>query len=365
VASAVEGLAPDQVTVVDDRGGLLNKPRSNADLSSAPDAQIEYRMALERSLVTKLTQTLDPVLGFGNYRTGVSVDVDFSGIEESEEVWDPTQSVMVSSQLTEEGSGGGRLSGGVPGTAANSPDPPAQTAPRTGTSRRSESANYQSSRRVRHVQQPRGAVKRITLALLLNQESHWEGEGADAQLVFTPPAQEKIDVIRNLASNVAGVNPERGDQITVESLPFDALTPAERPAGEAPEPALLERLMQDTRVLGGGAAVVILLLGGVGWFVMRRRGKGQPALAAAAAAGQVGAPAQESRALPSEPKKAGQLIPAPTGDTEEDLLASLRLATKSPVAAEALTKYLREEVNKDPQNATQLLRAWLEEDHAR
>jgi flagellar M-ring protein FliF len=366
VASAVEGLAPEQVTIVDARGDLLNKPRASGALGNMPEAQLEYRVALERDLQSKLTQTLDPVLGLGNYRTGVSVECDFAGVEENEEVWDPTKSVMVSSQRTEEAAGA-QTSAGVPGTQSNLPDPPPRPTAGSGTTRRTESSNYQTSRKVRHVEQSRGEVKRITVAVLLDQEAHWEGQGAAKKRVFVPPTQEKIAVIRNLVTNVSGLNHMRGDQITVESLPFDGTVreepqtsdPAAKPQA-APPDSLTQRFMKD-RKLQGAAGGGVLLLGGAAFMLLRKRGS-QPT--AQMANPQVASGDGQPQSAGSSHAIAAGFTPEEQASLEQDLLESLKLPGKGISRSETLTKFLRQEVKKDPQAATQLLRAWLlEEEH--
>ena len=201
VASAVEGLSPQQVTIVDSHGDLLNKPRSADALGSASDSQFEYQVNIEHELAKKLNETLDPILGAGNYRTGVSVECDFSGVDESEEVLDPTKSAIVSSQRTDESSTG-HLNAGIPGVAANLPDPPAGAAAAgatagaaptaSGTTHRTENTNYQTSRLVRHVEHPRGEVKRVTIAVLLDQEMKWVKKGSTYSRTFIAPPPEKI-----------------------------------------------------------------------------------------------------------------------------------------------------------------------------
>ena len=371
VASAVEGLAPGQVTIVDARGDLLNKPRATGSLGEMPTAQLEYRAAIERDLQNKLSQTLDPVLGAGNYRTGVSVECDFAGVEENEEVWDPTKSVMVSSQRTEESTGSAQTSAGVPGTQANLPDPPPRPAGSTGTTRRTESSNYQTSRKVRHVEQSRGEVKRITVAVLLDQESHWEGDGSAKKRVFVAPAAEKIAVIKNLVTNVAGLNQTRGDQLTVESLPFDGTIrdepPGTQPAAQpqaTPVGTLASRLKTDHMLqgeIGGGVLVLLLAVG----MLLRKMRSPKPAAEVAnpqIAAG-TGAAAHGQTAAPSRAITSG-FTPEEQASLEQDLMESLKLPSNTVSKAETLTKFLRQEIKKDPQAATQLLRAWLlEEEH--
>ena len=362
VASAVEGLSPQQVTIVDSHGNLLNKPRSSDPLGSASDGQFEYQVNVEHELSKKLNETLDPILGAGNYRTGVSVECDFSGEEESEEVLDPAKSAIVSSQRTDE-SIAGRLNAGVPGVAANLPDPPPPTAPAgTGTTRRTENTNYQTSRLVRHVEHPRGAVKRVTVAVLLDQEMKWEKKGATYTRTFIAPLPEKINVIKYLVTNVAGINAARGDQVTVETLPFDGAIREERPnelstqngssAGKDKGPWYLK---QDPKIIGGEAAGAMLIIGAGIWFATRgRRQRVNVTETASAAALTPPAPRQPSAEL-----SAGADEPI---NEEQKLIDSLKAPMLSATKNEALTKYLRQEVRKDPAAATQLLRTWLLDD---
>jgi flagellar M-ring protein FliF len=362
VASAVEGLSPQQVTIVDSHGDLLNKPRSADALGSASDGQFEYQVNVEHELAKKLNETLDPILGAGNYRTGVSVECDFSGVDESEEVLDPTKSTIVSSQRTDE-STAGRVNAGVPGVAANLPDPPAATpAGASGTTRRTESTNYQTSRTVRHVEHPRGEVKRLTVAVLLDQEMKWVKKGSAYTRTFIAPPPEKISVIKNLVTNVAGINAARGDQLTVDTMPFDGSIREDRPddpKAQSGSPAAGQKApwyqTLDPKVIAGGAAGAVLIVCVGIWLALRGRGRGRrleatetmPAL-----------PPPSARQLASE---APSLALDPLTE-EQKLIDSLKAPMLSATKNEALTKYLRQEVKKDPAVATQLLRTWLLEE---
>src|SRR5580698_8882410 len=129
VSSAVEGLAPESVSVVDMSGNLLSRPRRErlTDGTQATEAVLEYRKAIEHDGAAKINSTLDPLLGADKSRTGVSADIDMTSGEQSEETFDPSKSVMTSSQKTEDQSGTTRIGGGIPGTASNLP--PQQTSP--------------------------------------------------------------------------------------------------------------------------------------------------------------------------------------------------------------------------------------------
>jgi flagellar M-ring protein FliF len=362
VAGAVEGLAPNQITILDSNGELLNKPRGQNEAAAVPGDQLEYRAAVERDLQNKLTQTLDPVLGTGKYRAGVSVDVDFSSIQESEEKWDPTNSVMATSQKTEESNTSQTAGGGVPGTQANLPDAaPSQPARANGLTRKTENTSYLTSRKVRHVDQQKGAIKRVTVAVLLDQEGRWQGNGSEASLILTPPAPETIEVIRNLVTNVAGLDTMRGDQITVDTLPFSGTkhqeppAPASKAAPVSATPQSIQDQLKDPKVLGVIGVGVSLLLGLA--VFLKRKGKKKAA--------------ETTAALPATGVPAAAQLGTETLSTEDlarleqGLLESLRVQPKSISKGDTLAKYLREEVRQNPKAAAQMLRTWLlEESHS-
>ena len=123
VASAVEGLTPESVAIMDIHGALLSRPKKAQDADELSDEAIEYRHRVERDLLTKINSTLEPLLGAEKFRAGVSVECDFTSGEQSEETYDPEKSVMTSSQKTEEITSSANSTGGVPGTASSLPRP--------------------------------------------------------------------------------------------------------------------------------------------------------------------------------------------------------------------------------------------------
>ena len=145
VASAVDGLAPDHVVLVDAAGRLQLGPKTaEGELLSA-----------EQALEEKLLATLEPVTGQGNVRASVTLDYDQSNSEETQEIYDPEQSATLSMQRTEQTSGGQPVPAGVPGTASNAPNsqalpvyPKLTTPPEIS---KSESSTYGVSKNVRHI----------------------------------------------------------------------------------------------------------------------------------------------------------------------------------------------------------------------
>lgn len=373
VASAVEGLNPEAVSVLDMRGGLLNRPRrvASPEAEQPSDALLEYRQQVERDLLAKISSTLEPLLGADKFRAGVSVECDFSGGEQSEETFDPAKSVMTSSQKTEDVSGANAASG-VPGTASSLPRPTSR--PGTtglGMTRRTENIAYQSSRTLRRTRLPQGTVKRISAAVLVDHTVRWEGTGAQVKRIVEPPSPERLKVIRDLAAAATGLLTERGDQLIVESLPFESTLSQEPPPAaplRAPPPASalppqVEQFLRQINplFLGAAAAGALLLIAGLWWFLRRRRGRKGVTLQGALPPGAPGAPA-----LPSS--EAGQQLESKLAEQvalrdrqELEALNAIKLPQVTTKKAEVLTKHLTETAKKDPVSAAHVLRTWLRE----
>ncbi len=354
VASAVESLSPDYVSVVDMRGNLLSRPRkTGTDESNSSDTLLDYKHQVEKDLMAKVESTLEPLLGAGKFRVGVTADCDFTTSDQTDEIYDPTRSVMVSSQKSEDLAGSPQ-SAGVPGTASNLPRPAVRPAVvGTNVSKKTESTAFATTRTVREVKTPRGAIKRISAALLLDQDFRWEGKGARAKRVDIPPTAEKLKAIHDIVAGVIGITPARGDQLVIESLPFEQTSDTEEIDPPAPKPATdpAARLTQFVRTnqIWLGAALLVLIGGAV--FLLRRgRGKGTKSAAAQAI---------QTRDTPASlaAKNAAAGINA-GGEPGQAKLPAASPANKM----ELVRQQVRESVTKDPVLAANVIRGWLEED---
>ncbi len=395
VASAVEGLTADAVSVVDMNGNLLSQPRRGSldEGVQTTEAALEYRQAFEHDLAAKINSTLEPLLGADKFRTGVSADVDMTSGEESEESFDPSKSVMVSSQKTEDTSGSTRPGSVAPGTAANlppssiappaapvpvpapapvqaqqaaatpgtaaapatspTPEAPKQAAARsTGTTsnstRRSESITYQTSRTVKHTKMPQGSIKKLSIAVLVDQGTKWEGQGKQMHRVVLPPDPEKLKAIQSLVGALAGFNAERGDQLTVEALPFDTSSNMDLPLETAPAPKKadetfsIETLKKKPAILyGAGGGVVLLLL--LAFLAFGRR-KAQAQIPM-----QVALPAAMAQ----------QMLPAGAAELAQ---GASKLPALMPTKSEVLLAQLQDAAKKDPEAWAGVVRGWLAEE---
>lgn len=376
VASAVEGLAPEQVSVLDMNGNLLGRPRASGSLDGeqASEALLDYRRRIETELLAKINATLEPLLGSNRFRAGVSVECDFSGGEQSEETFDPARSVMTNSQRSEDSSG---VSGGsgVPGTASTLPRPSSRPGASSGrTARVTENITWQSSRTVKKMRLPGGTVRRMSLAVLLDQQVTWQKENNAPKRVLIPPGPETIKAIRDLVAGVTGFSAERGDQIVIETLPFETTLLLEPPpsgtAPSRPAPARPGAIAFDRKTLlvGGGAALVLLLLGAAALAMLRRRSPRRaevsvPGELPAAAPGSLPAASSEDlveRELESKLAEHEAL----QHQMETQALNALKLAPVVSKAAEVLAKHLREKVQKDPEVPAQVLRSWIVEEES-
>ncbi len=214
VASAVDGLSPDRVVLVDASGHLPLGPKT-------ADAM---RLSAEQALEEKLVATLEPVTGAGNVRASVTLDYDPAATEETQESYNPDQTVTLSMQRTEQSTGPQPVPAGIPGTASNAtnsqalPVYPQQTsAPQ---SAKSEAGTYGASKTVRHTVENPGRVRRLTAAIVVNDRLT-QLASKDKAAQWQPRSAEELRNLTALAQAAVGFDAARGDLLQVEDLAFE------------------------------------------------------------------------------------------------------------------------------------------------
>jgi flagellar M-ring protein FliF len=364
IASAVDGLSPDGVAIIDSSGRLLSRPRVQGDgEAQLAEANLEYRRQVESELLAKIDTALGPLLGQERFRASVSAECDFSSSEENEESVDSAKSAVLTSQTTEESSGAG-LAGGTPGTASNLPRPTARaTSMGSGLTRRTENATYQPSRTVKHTISPKGTVRRVSTAVLVDQTVRWDGVGAKARRTLVPPSAELLKGVHDIIAGITGFSEQRGDQITVETLPFESTLQAEPPMGPAvpvkPAPPL--GMSVRNPIVIGGAVLLVLLTGGLVFILFTKRSKGRVNNTSPAAIAQ-GSPAGAIERTPGERRMEQQLSENDVAQAqiEAEVMNRINLPP-STRKTEVLVKHIRDSVHKDSANATNVLRTWISE----
>lgn len=229
VASAVDGLTPDHVVLVDAAGNLPLGPKT-------ADAM---QLSAEQALEDKLVATLEPVTGVGNVRASVTLDYDSTASEETQESYDPDKTATLSMQRTEQSSGAQPVAAGVPGTASNAPNTqalpvyPHETAsPQTG---KSESSTFGVSKTVRHMVESPGRVRRLTAAIVVN-DREIQPAGKNHTAAWQPRSADELRNLTALAQAAVGFDASRGDLVTVQDLAFDGNRP--QPPAAVPEQVL-------------------------------------------------------------------------------------------------------------------------------
>lgn len=215
VASAVDGLNPDNVVLVDAGGHLPLGPKT-------ADA---IQLSAEQALEDKLISTLEPVTGAGNVRASVSLDYDRTSSDTTQEIYDPDKTVTLSVQRTEQTTGAQPVAAGIPGTASNAPN--SQTLPvypqqfSSPQSAKTESSTYGVSKTDRHVEEGPGRLRRLTAAIVVNDRLVSPASKGKSAVWQTRSAEE-IRNLTALAQAAVGFDGARGDTLTVEDMSFDA-----------------------------------------------------------------------------------------------------------------------------------------------
>jgi flagellar M-ring protein FliF len=357
VASAVDRLRPENVTVVD--------ADSNMPLLHGRDGAGGRVLAPDEELAKTLVHTLEPVVGADHVRASVHVEYDLGTSEDTQETYDPKTATALTQEHTEESSSGGAPAG-VPGTASNIPaasppvTPPATSpatqgsAPATpatapgafaqGTeqsSSKSESTTYAISKNVHRSLEPAGRVRRIAAAVLVDDAvdvTEQAGKRVSTRRKRTPDEMKQFE---ELARAAIGVDTQRGDVLAVENISFQ-----EMPLEVIPPPSkwerwrkMLEPWVWLLRYVGLAALFLVV------YFLMLRPVKKQILAAFRELPGKIAA-----KASPQVLSADGVPIEAP-GKPEG---GGQRTAE--------LKKLLTEKVKAEPAAASRLIESWVRED---
>ncbi len=238
VSSSVANLPKSSVTVIDQNGRLLSDSVDDPATTLA-DRQLDYQLKLEDIYRRRIESLLTPVVGPGNVSAQVSLDIDFTRREVTQDMVVPDQSALLSEQsaLEEEISAPSR---GVPGALANTPpqtprlerrvegngeeEEDAQEGEASSATMRSSNnlRNYEVSRKVSSESSPMALLTGVHVAVLLRElspigDSVEGGETPTMQIGIDPA---KIDEIKALVESTVGINARRGDSLTVSSMPY-------------------------------------------------------------------------------------------------------------------------------------------------
>lgn len=264
VASAIEGLTPNRVSIVDDQGNLLASGTENEQGALAGAAD-ERTLGYENRLRTRVEDMLADIVGTGRARVEVAAEIDYNRSTTTEERFDPEGQVVRSTQtresqnLTNGADGQVTVANELPGASQN-----AGTGPTDQGSSTEEVTNYEISKTTQTAVTEAGAIKRLSVAVVVDGVYTTD---ADGNSTYAPRSAEEVAQILTLVRSAVGYSEARGDSVQVVNLQF-----AERPELEAPGTDGTNGLLDFTRddlMNGAEMAVTLLIALALVFFVMR------------------------------------------------------------------------------------------------
>ncbi|MGR5354806.1 flagellar basal-body MS-ring/collar protein FliF [Vibrio chagasii] len=250
VSGAVIGLKSEHVRVVDQHGRLLSNDATVGDITVTTGKQSDYKRNLEKTLVAQATDMLTPILGAANFRVQIASDIDFSKVEETEEIYaDPVvRKETLLSDMNESS-----MALGIPGALSNTPpvtDGEPQPEPNAKVNRSETSRDYAVSGKVRHTQHQQGVLQNLSVSIVVN-------DLANPNQTWTP---EELTNVENVVRSAIGFNTERGDSIHTTHFPFViASVPEQAPIAWFENTHIMQPLKYLLGVMLSGLMIMVVL----------------------------------------------------------------------------------------------------------
>jgi len=372
VAGAVENLSAENVTLVDADGRM--------DLQAKD--QHAHEGDAEQALEAKLVAMLEPTVGVGNVRAIVNAEYDDGAEERTDEVYDPALSAPTSIQKTEQLSGAAAKASGVPGTASNTPAAapagavqgsvaaaapgvPPLLQPAAGKdalpvypdrgygqnqTMKEESGTYAVTKHTLHREDGPGRLKRMTVAVVVNDRMAMEGVGKLEHAVWKPRSSEEMHRLEGLAQAAVGYDLKRGDAVVVENVGFSSNLVEAAPVGVAKVIDQAKEVAQQQPGMVRAGMMAFLGLAVV-FMVLRPVAK------------QVVIALKEPKALPAG-AAARAALPGSVGGLPEGLgsgveaIAALKSADEIEVQ-KMIVEEIAGRIQKKPVQSTKLLEQWI------
>src|SRR5271157_4161074 len=336
VASAVDRLRPENVTVVD--------ADSNIPLLRHHDGPSGRAYGVDEELAKTLVHTLEPVVGPDHVRASVHVEYELGTSEDTQETYDPKAAATLTQEHSEENSSGGAPAG-VPGTASNVPSGtpvPASAPGAEQANSRSDATTYAVSKTLHRTVEPAGRVRRIAAAVLVDDAVEASGPAGKRSTTRRKRSPEEMKEIEELARAAIGVDTQRGDVLAVENLSFQEV-PAEIPAAPGRTEywrRLIEPWAWALRYVALAALFLVvyaLVLGPVKKQALRAFRE---------------LPGRVAGGLTPQAAGAGAALGRAEGGIEE-----------GGKRTGQLKRLLAEKVKAEPEAASRLVQTWVEEEH--
>jgi len=369
VASAVPGLTPQNISVVDSRGELLAQSGRSGGRDGTQRTDDDVRRGMEQHLGQAVEDMLGRTLGPGHVRAEASVELDFERVNEMSESYNPDQQVVRNQQSVTDGSKTSEPQASV-SVQNNLPNPETQGGGANGTAsnRQEENTTYEIGKTVRTVVRDAPSIKKISMAVLVDGNMVRSPEGAP---VWHEVSQPDLDRIAALVRSAIGFDAKRGDRVEVVNMRFSE--PDELPDVTAPAAGWLQLSKPDLLWLVTLATITIVALFALG-FVVRPIGlklvAGFGVVPALALAGtQLAAPGQTAlpgaalalpglgQPLPSGEPSGLRAVAGPAGGEADNTMLNVA-AIEGQVRASSI-RQMAELVEQQPEASVTVIRGWL------
>ncbi len=351
VASAVTGLDPENVSVIDSSGGLIT---SGSDSATTPESNAADRADILRTNAERL---LEARVGYGN----AVVEVTVESVTESEVIterrFDPDSRIAISTDTEERTDTSNDSRPGAVTVASNLPDGDAAGSDQSSSSSTSETrerVNYEVSETQRELMREPGDIRRMTVAVLVDGVRSVDASGAE---VWTPRSDAELADLQELVSAAVGLNAERGDTITVKSMEFEPVVAG----GTEASGGFLQRMAIDVMSIVQLAVLalvaLVLGLGVVRPILTTRPGASETPALPPADTSNVAALAPAA-ALDGEIDFPGEMAVAPGMGSDGNTLPALSSPNDDAVSR------LRQLIDDRQEETVEILRNWMVDDGA-
>ena len=362
IASAVPQLDPGRVAVIDSRGNLLAAGTGSDNVSAQQASAEEQKIAIEQRLSQRVEEILGRAVGYDKVRAEVTVELDMDSITTQSESYDPesqvarsTQSVSEQNQTNEVSPGGDANSpvsvqSNLPGgnaTAGNNAAQPT-TIPTNKSSRTEETTNFEISKTTQSQTRMPGAIKRVSVSVLVDGTYKTEGEGAEAKQVYQARTQQEIEQYAALVRNAVGFDADRGDAVEVANLQF-----AEQ--ASADKGSVVDQLTNNPQIMQLAEKLGMLLLAILVLMVVVRPMVRQLLEVKAGESESSGTPAlsgPSTGAITQQIEEAEQALE----EGQDNMIDINRVDGR--VKASSLKK-MSEIIDKHPEEAVAIIRQWI------
>lgn len=231
VAGSVTNLDAENVKVIDSSGVVLEVQQKADGANMLSVDMLTYQQEVEHRMEMRVQDLLDKTMGKDNAMVRISATLDFSKVEKTEELFDADEPVIRSEQINSEGAAV-ESPGGIPGVASNlQTNEFGEEAISAPISKNSRTTNYEISKTVSRIINPVGTLTKLSVSVLVaDKVSKGENQGPSIVVGRSP---EELQAIENMVSTAIGLVPDRGDMISVTSMPFvdpgEELPPEQQP----------------------------------------------------------------------------------------------------------------------------------------